>query len=414
MDVKSWRFLKGAEKDKMDKDKENEAIHAGKERGVTLLMADLLSKAYSDPRAAINLGMAQWRDMARALWGPWMAPAAGAGLQGESRQLESSSLGSSTRSARLYAPESAKPGAPLLVMLHGCMQDAQSFSKLTRMDDLAKAEGFFVLYPDQESSANPMQCWNWNSKENQSRDGGEPEALADLIRQAQEICETGPKLTRACGISAGAALASTMACLYPELLGSVAVVAGPAPFAAQSLGEALGTMASGPSKAANERVLGKIGEIEKALGPGGARLPMLIVQGQADDTVNPKHAMAQERAALALNDALDDGLIDGSLGESLAESKSNGGSARVWADSKGGVIAVVIEPKNLGHAWSGGDVNEPFSQRGFDQSRLALDFFEAAETGEWSGFQPDALRTRLFGDEAEHPHVKSPRKTRKP
>lgn len=408
MNVLSWRAAKAAKKDEMDKE-----IEAGKGHDVPMLMADLLSKAYSDPRAAMNLGMAQWRDMARALWGPWMAPADDEGFQGESRQLESSAPGAPTRSARLYAPESAKPGAPLVVMLHGCMQDAQSFAKLTRMDHLAKAEGFYVLYPDQESSANPMQCWNWNSKENQSREGGEPEALADLIRQAQEICETGPQLTRACGISAGAALASTMACLYPELLGSVAVVAGPAPFAAQSLGEALGSMASGPSKAANERVLGKIGEIEKERGGKGARLPMLIVQGQADDTVNPKHAQAQERAALALNDALDDGAIDGSLGERMEESKSNGGAARVWTDAKGGVIAVVIEPRNLGHAWSGGDVNEPFSQKGFDQSRLALDFFEAAETGEWSGFQPDALRTRLFSDDDHAQHVKSPRKIQK-
>jgi hypothetical protein len=61
------------------------------------------------------------------------------------------------------------------------------------------------------------------------------------------------------------------------------------------------------------------------------------------------------------------------------------------------VIAVIVEPAFLGHAWSGGDMSEPFAQTGFDQSRLALDFFEAAESGVWSSFAPKALSEKLWG-----------------
>lgn len=358
-----------------------------------MLLASMMSKAYANPKATGNLRQARIREFSRALWGPWAMPAS-LGL-GDSRMLHARGGSAPVRSARLFMPSSASAGAPLVVMLHGCMQDAASFAKLTRMDEIAKAEGFFVLYPDQDGAANAMQCWNWNSAKNQTRLGGEPEALASLISQAQLICGSPPRLTRVAGISAGGALAATMAHLYPELLGSVAVVAGPAPFAAQNLPQALGAMARGPSTGARQA-------IEHQAEAAGARqdlprkLPILIVHGMADETVNPKNALMQERSALALNEALAMSSHGGAYPrkESLSAPQ---GRARIWRDEDGSVTACVVSPTLLGHAWSGGASSEPFSQDGFDQSRLALDFFEAAESGQWDAFEPKALSVKLWG-----------------
>lgn len=384
---------------KFDKSKHLRSLRSGDQSTADwpMLLANMMSKAYANPKASRNLRQAQIRDLTKSFWGPWgsmdvfFMPAA-------ERKLTSRGPSGHQRGARLYSPDTAKPGAPLVVMLHGCMQDAQSFARLTRMDEIAHAEGFFVLYPDQEIKANSMQCWNWNAPQNQRRLGGEPEALAQLIVQAQALCSTPPELTRVAGISAGGALAATMAHLYPELLGSVAVVAGPAPFTATSLPEALGAMARGPASGSREAIESKAREAG-ALFDAPRKLPMLIVQGQADETVNPKNALMQERSALALNEALSQTVA--SAYPRKESSRSSHGRTRVWRDEDGSVVACVVHPETLGHAWSGGDEAEPFSQAGFDQSRLALDFFKAAETGDWTAFEPNALAEKLWSRRAD-------------
>ena len=50
---------------------------------------------------------------------------------------------------------------PLMVMLHGCGQDAKSFAASTRMNVVAARERFLVLYPEQDRLANASGCWNW-------------------------------------------------------------------------------------------------------------------------------------------------------------------------------------------------------------------------------------------------------------
>src|ERR1019366_8248992 len=60
---------------------------------------------------------------------------------------------------RLYLP-SGSPGRDslaLVVMLHGCTQDALSFADGTRMNTLAEAGRFAVLYPEQSERSNPLR-----------------------------------------------------------------------------------------------------------------------------------------------------------------------------------------------------------------------------------------------------------------
>ncbi|MDR5658802.1 PHB depolymerase family esterase, partial [Serpentinicella sp. ANB-PHB4] len=55
----------------------------------------------------------------------------------------------SGRTYKLFVPNSYQSGTdvPLMVMLHGCTQDADQFAAGTRMNDLAAVENFIVMYP---------------------------------------------------------------------------------------------------------------------------------------------------------------------------------------------------------------------------------------------------------------------------
>ena len=71
---------------------------------------------------------------------------------------------------------------PLVCMLHGCTQTAATFAAATRMNEAADRHGFVVVYPQQERERNPQGCWNWFLAAHQSRDRGEPGAIAAIVR----------------------------------------------------------------------------------------------------------------------------------------------------------------------------------------------------------------------------------------
>ena len=77
------------------------------------------------------------------------------------------------RSYKLYVPPNAgTEPRPLVVMLHGCTQDADDFAAGTAMNQAARAQGFYVLYPVQSREANPQKCWNWFKHNHQQRGRG--------------------------------------------------------------------------------------------------------------------------------------------------------------------------------------------------------------------------------------------------
>ena len=66
------------------------------------------------------------------------------------------------RRFKLYRPAGVSFGErlPLMVMLHGCGQDAKSFANTTRMNRVATRERFLVLYPEQDGAADPVVSIN--------------------------------------------------------------------------------------------------------------------------------------------------------------------------------------------------------------------------------------------------------------
>ena len=59
---------------------------------------------------------------------------------------------------KVYVPSSytGSSSVPMMVMLHGCSENADDFAKGTGMNQLAEQKNFIVLYPEMNSLYNAM------------------------------------------------------------------------------------------------------------------------------------------------------------------------------------------------------------------------------------------------------------------
>ncbi len=62
---------------------------------------------------------------------------------------------------KFYCPHDLPAGAPLVVVLHGCTQNAAGYDHHSGWSELADKAGFALLYPEQQHSNNPNLCFNW-------------------------------------------------------------------------------------------------------------------------------------------------------------------------------------------------------------------------------------------------------------
>lgn len=116
-------------------------------------------------RTVVRIGIKALKDGLRAV------PLAGQGAIGRKQAMAPSTnwiaglaIGSAgPRRYRLYKLPGVRrnESLPLLVMLHGCRQDAEALAASSRMSTVAARERFFVLYPEQDRLSNVQSCWNW-------------------------------------------------------------------------------------------------------------------------------------------------------------------------------------------------------------------------------------------------------------
>ncbi|MEO5670502.1 MAG: PHB depolymerase family esterase, partial [Ramlibacter sp.] len=176
------------------------------------------------------------------------------------------------RAYKLYLPpEASDHPRPLIVMLHGCTQDAGDFATGTAMNELARLHGFFVLYPEQSRQANPQGCWNWFKHSHQVRDRGEPALLAGMTREVIAGNSIDPARVYVAGLSAGGAMAAILGDAYPDIFAAVGVHSGLATGVAKDLPSAFGAMKGAPRIA--------------SVTPSG--IPTIVFHGDADSTVHP-------------------------------------------------------------------------------------------------------------------------------
>ncbi len=276
----------------------------------------------------------------------------------------------------LHIPDGERPagGRPLVVLLHGCTQDADDIARGTRLQEVAGARGWMVLYPEQPLAFNPKKCWNWFDPAHQRRDAGEPSLIAGMA--AQVVAEHGGDASRVYlgGISAGAAMASLVAAAYPEKFTALALHSGLVHGAARTVMEAVSVMQRGvPSPE-------PFGEgAFAAMGARARIVPTLVIHGESDQVVAPING-AQAAKQWFLTNAMAKGqVLDTTSGGTDRVVTEEGGyrvTRSTYRAKDGMPLSWLVMVRELGHAWSGGSTEGTFTDaKGPLASALVVDFF---------------------------------------
>lgn len=189
--------------------------------------------------------------------------------------------------ASYYKPKinnSNSSPTPLVVLLHGCAQQAENLAKKSGLLGLAEQKNFTLLMPQQGLTNNVKRCFNWYSEEDFTKNKGETLSLKNMVTSLKN--NLASNRVYIIGLSAGGAMASSLLVNYPDLFEAGAVVAG-IPFpCADGLITGISCMKNGPSQSINELVT-LINKIQ----PAQKDWPKLSVwTGANDSIVNPLNA----------------------------------------------------------------------------------------------------------------------------
>ena len=281
-------------------------------------------------------------------------PGAGDWLMGVSMGL------AGARRYRLYRPPGTRIGErlPLMVMLHGCGQDAKSFALCTRMNRIAARERFLVLYPEQDRMANAQGCWSWFDSKS-GRAHGEVALIMKAIDQVCLLYAADRTQVAVAGLSAGASMAALLAARHPDRFKAVMMHSGIPPGTAHSMMSAIGAMHG----LRGTKPLSTTPQLMQALWP-----PLMVIHGCDDLVVSVNNGRA---AASVWAEAA------GALPRDPRPVQRGKRHATMVTDFKHRrrTVATLVEVNDLGHAWSGGAPKQPFSDSmGPDASRMVWAF----------------------------------------
>ena len=128
--------------------------------------------------------------------------------------------------AKTYLPQGLAPGAALVVVLHGCTQNAALYDRGSGWSELAERHGFAVLFPEQTRANNHNLCFNWYAARDNRRGRGEAASIAQMVKHLVASHDLDPARVFINGLSAGGAMTAAMLASYPDLFAGGAIIAG--------------------------------------------------------------------------------------------------------------------------------------------------------------------------------------------
>ncbi len=220
-----------------------------------------------------------------------IAAAATAASAGTLEQVPSFGSNPGGLSMWRYRPTTPAANAPLVLFLHGCSQ-THTESALVGWTQLADQYGFYVVFPEQSTSNNPIRCFNWAGEygdpANLVRGQGENLSLKQMVDKMQADHAIDPARIYIAGFSAGGAFASVMLATWPDVFAAGAIMAGIPYRCATTVNGAYNcqALASHPEL---KKTPQEWGDLVRAAYPShsGPRPKVAIFHGTSDGIVSP-------------------------------------------------------------------------------------------------------------------------------
>lgn len=278
-----------------------------------------------------------------------------------------------------YVPDAVGAGDPLVVMLHGCSQNADQFRYETGMNAVADEKGFAVIYPDQYDGRNSAECWNWFYDSNTTRGNGEAAVIAGMTRETLDAEGLDPQRVYVAGLSAGGAMVPNLLAEYADVYAAGGVHSGLEYDAADSASGGSYAMTYGGPDPQRKGT-----DAYDAMAYYGitSTIPTIVFHGTDDTTVYPINGHQAAEQATQTNDLASDHADDDNVdyhADSVSEgySDSYGYTTYEYHDEYGNSMVEKWLVDGMDHAWSGGTAGGEYTAPGGpDASRIMWDFFE--------------------------------------
>lgn len=193
----------------------------------------------------------------------------------------------------VYAPEKpVRPSSPLIVVLHGCGQHAETFAANAGWVALANHFRLPLLLPEQIARNNASRCFNWYSPADARRGCGEAMSVRQMVRAAIKRFSSDPRQVFVVGLSAGGALTGALLAAYPAVFNAGAVVAGMPVGAASNAASALIRMHRADAFSSRETLISAVTR-QQPVGKRPRKWPRISIwHGERDRHIDPANGTA--------------------------------------------------------------------------------------------------------------------------
>ena len=161
--------------------------------------------------------------------------------------VEVTNFGSNPGKLKMFKhiPDQLPTSAALVVVMHGCKQNARTFTDEAGWTLLSDKLHVALVMPEQQQANNQNNCFNWFDPADNVRDRGEALSVKQMVDKMKADHSIDPNRVFVTGLSAGGAMTSVMLAVYPDVFTGGAIIAGLPYGCANNLVDALQCMQTG-------------------------------------------------------------------------------------------------------------------------------------------------------------------------